>query len=106
MILKKLKRAERAEMPIALLVSQKENPEPVVLEKESDELPKTFEEAKDVVITFKSAAWTGKPMGNILKSKNQSPEYILEFILKSISKDRFPKEYAAAEILLNGLKAA
>ena len=78
----------------------------VVSEKESDAMPKTFDEAKDVVITFKSAAWTGKSMGNILESKNQSPEYILEFILKSISKDKFPREYAAAEILLNGLRAA
>lgn len=103
---KKSRKSRNADCFISEPINKKENPEPVVLEKESDELPKTFEEAKDVVITFKSAAWTGKPMGNILESKNQSPEYILEFILKSISKDRFPKEYAAAEILLNGLKAA
>lgn len=103
---KKSRKSRNADCFISDVTDKKEEPEPTVPEKESDGLPKTFDEAKDVVITFKSAAWTGKAMGNILESKNQSPEYILEFILKSISKDRFPKEYAAAEILLNGLKAA
>lgn len=103
---KKSRKSRNADCFINETTDKKEKTEPVVLEKDTNELPKTFDEAKNVVITFKSAAWTGKPMGNILDSKNQSPEYILEFILKSISKDRFPKEYAAAEILLNGLKAA
>ncbi len=79
---------------------------PVSPIEEADEIPKTFEEARNVVITFKSAAWTGKQMGDILNSKTQSPEFILEYILKSVKKDKFPKEYAAAEILLDNLKAA
>lgn len=102
----KKRRSRNADSFISEETAEAKKTEDVVSEKESDAMPKTFDEAKDVVITFRSAAWTGKSMGNILESKNQSPEYILEFILKSISKDKFPREYAAAEILLNGLKAA
>ena len=72
----------------------------------TDGIPRTFDEARNVTITFKSAAWTGKQMGDILNSKTQSPEFILEYILKSVKKEKFPKEYAAAEILLDNLKAA
>lgn len=86
-----------------------ENPveeKPVQTEKRTDDIPRTFDEARNVIITFKSAAWTGKVMGDILNSKTQSPEFILEYILKSVKREKFPKEYAAAEILLDNLKAA